>query len=327
MAKYILKRLGYVIVVFFLLSMLLFGLFKMVPGDPARTLIEGQKMQLSPENYEKLYNETRARLGLDKPIPVQYVSWMGGVLQGDFGYSSIFRVPVTQLIAAPMKNTISLNVFYYILIFLITIPLGIKSAVKKDSVFDTTVQVTTIIGISIPSFIIALLFIFLFAIKIPIFPISGMVTTGADYTGFRAFTDYVYHLALPLIVMVFAGLGGMTRYVRGALLDALSLDCVRTARAKGLKEKTVIYKHAFRNALIPITGFVVGSIVGIFGGSMIIETMFAWKGVGKLLIDSLNGQDYNVALAMQMFYILLSLLANLITDLCYCLVDPRVKLD
>ena len=126
--------------------------------------------------------------------------------------------------------------------------------------------------------------------------------------------------------MVFAGLGGLTRYVRGALLDALSMDYVRTARAKGLREKTVIYKHAFRNALIPITGYVVGSIVAIFGGSIIIETLFSWKGV-KLLIDSLNQQDYTVALAMQMFYILLALAANLITDLCYCLVDPRIKLE
>ena len=120
---------------------------------------------------------------------------------------------------------------------------------------------------------------------------------------------------------------GLIRYVRGALLDALSMDYVRTARAKGLKEKTVIYKHAFRNAMIPITGWIVGSIVGIFGGAVIIETLFSWKGVGKLLIDSLNQHDYTVALSMQMFYILLGLAANLITDLCYCIVDPRIKLD
>ena len=119
----------------------------------------------------------------------------------------------------------------------------------------------------------------------------------------------------------------VVRYVRGALLDALSMDYVRTARAKGLKEKTVIYKHAFRNALIPITGWIVGSIVAIFGGAVIIETLFSWKGVGKLLIDSLNQHDYTVALSMQMFYILLGLAANLITDLCYCIVDPRIKLD
>lgn len=327
MTKYIIKRLCYLVVVFLILSLVLFALFKLVPGDPARMMVEGQKMSVSPQKYELLYQAARARLGLDKPLVIQYVSWLGNMFRGDFGYSAVFRVPVTELIAAPMKNTICLNVVFYIFLFLITIPLGIKAAVKKDSVFDTTVQVTTILGISIPSFIIALLFIFLFAITLPIFPISGMITTGANYTGFRAVLDYLYHLSLPVIVMLFSGVGGLVRYVRGSLLDTLSMDYVRTARAKGLREKTVIYKHAFRNALIPITGYVVGSIAGIFGGSVIIETLFSWKGVGKLLIDSLNSQDYSVALAMQMFYILLALISNLITDLCYLLVDPRVKLQ
>lgn len=327
MTKYIIKRLCYLVVVFLILSLVLFALFKLVPGDPARMMVEGQKMSVSPQKYELLYQAARTRLGLDKPLVIQYVSWLGNMFRGDFGYSAVFRVPVTELIAAPMKNTICLNVVFYIFLFLITIPLGIKAAVKKDSVFDTTVQVTTILGISIPSFIIALLFIFLFAITLPIFPISGMITTGANYTGFRAVLDYLYHLSLPVIVMLFSGVGGLVRYVRGSLLDTLSMDYVRTARAKGLREKTVIYKHAFRNALIPITGYVVGSIAGIFGGSVIIETLFSWKGVGKLLIDSLNSQDYSVALAMQMFYILLALISNLITDLCYLLVDPRVKLQ
>ena len=311
---------------FFLLSILLFGIFKMVPGDPARLMVEGQKQSVSPEQYEMLYQQARVRLGLDKPIPVQYLSWMGNILQGDFGYSTVYRIPVKELIGPPMKNTIALNVVYYIFLFAIGIPLGIKCAVKKDTVFDTSLQVATMIGISIPSFISALIFIYLFAIKIPIFPISGMVTTGANFTGFRAFLDYLYHMALPIIVCL-TGIGGLIRYVRGALLDALSMDYVRTARAKGLKEKTVIYKHAFRNAMIPITGWIVGSIVGIFGGAVIIETLFSWKGVGKLLIDSLNQHDYTVALSMQMFYILLGLAANLITDLCYCIVDPRIKLD
>lgn len=327
MTKYIIKRLCYLVVVFLILSLVLFALFKLVPGDPARMMVEGQKMSVSPQKYELLYQAARARLGLDKPLAVQYVSWLMNMFRGDFGYSAVFRVPVTELIAAPMKNTICLNVVFYIFLFLITIPLGIKAAVKKDSVFDTTVQVTTILGISIPSFIIALLFIFLFAITLPIFPISGMITTGANYTGFRAVLDYLYHLSLPVIVMLFSGVGGLVRYVRGSLLDTLSMDYVRTARAKGLREKTVIYRHAFRNALIPITGYVVGSIAGIFGGSVIIETLFSWKGVGKLLLDSLNSQDYSVALAMQMFYILLALISNLITDLCYLLVDPRVKLQ
>ena len=150
MAKYILKRLGYIIIVFFLLSILLFGIFKMVPGDPARLMVEGQKQSVSPEQYEMLYQQARVRLGLDKPIPVQYLSWMGNILQGDFGYSTVYRIPVKELIGPPMKNTIALNVVYYIFLFAIGIPLGIKCAVKKDTVFDTSLQVATMIGISIP---------------------------------------------------------------------------------------------------------------------------------------------------------------------------------
>ena len=161
MAKYILKRLGYIIIVFFLLSILLFGIFKMVPGDPARLMVEGQKQSVSPEQYEMLYQQARVRLGLDKPIPVQYLSWMGNILQGDFGYSTVYRIPVKELIGPPMKNTIALNVVYYIFLFAIGIPLGIKCAVKKDTVFDTSLQVATMIGISIPSFISALIFIYL----------------------------------------------------------------------------------------------------------------------------------------------------------------------
>ena len=204
MAKYILKRLGYIIIVFFLLSFLLFGIFKMVPGDPARLMVEGQKMSVSPEQYEMLYQQARERLGLDKPLPIQYLSWMGNILQGDLGYSSVYRIPVKDLIGPPMKNTIALNVVYYIFLFAIGIPLGIKCAVKKDTVFDTSVQVATMIGISIPSFISALLFIFLFAIVIPIFPISGMVTTGANYTGFQAFLDNIYIYSKTLILRCFS---------------------------------------------------------------------------------------------------------------------------
>lgn len=326
MLKYLVKRLGYLIIVFFVLSFLLFGIFKMVPGDPARLMVEGQKMSVSPEQYEMLYQQARERLGLDKPLVIQYTSWMGNMLRGDWGYSSVFRIPVSQLIGPPMKNTILMNVVFYIFYFPIGITLGIACAVRKESFFDTSLQVLTMIGISIPSFITALLFIFLFAIVLPIFPISGMITTGANYTGFRAALDSIYHMALPIIVMLI-GVGGLIRYVRGSMLDALSMDFVRTARAKGLREKVVIYRHAFRNALIPITSWIVGSIVGIFGGSMIIETLFSWKGVGKLMIDSLNQHDYTVAMSMNMFYILLSLVANLITDFCYCIVDPRIKLD
>ena len=170
MAKYILKRMGYIVIVFFLLSFLLSCILKMVPGDPARLMVEGQKMSVSPEQYEILYQQARERLGLDKPLPIQYLSWLSNILRGDLGYSSVYRIPVKDLIGPPMRNTIALNVVYYIFLFLIGIPLGIKCAVKKDTLFDTSVQIATMIGISIPFFISALVFIFLLLTICTIWP-------------------------------------------------------------------------------------------------------------------------------------------------------------
>ena len=192
---------------------------------------------------------------------------------------------------------------------------------------DFAVQVGTIVGYSMPAFIIAILFIWLFAIKLDIFPVSGMSSVGKDYTGFRAFLDKLYHFALPLIVMTFCSLGGMTRYVRASMTEALSLDCIRTARAKGLKERQVVRSHAFRNALIPIVSLIVGWLVGIFSGSIMIENIFGINGIGKVYFEALTANDNEIALAMQMFYILLALVGNLLIDIIYGLVDPRIRID
>jgi peptide/nickel transport system permease protein len=220
-----------------------------------------------------------------------------------------------------------INIFATILALGITIPLGIFCAVKKGSKRDTAVQVGSIIGYSIPTFIIAIIFIWIFAVILKLFPVSGMETPGNDYTGFRAFIDQLYYMALPLIVMTFCSLGGMTRYVRSSMIEALSMDCVRTARAKGIKEKIVIYSHAWRNALIPVVTLVIGWFLGIFSGSIVIEQMFGLNGLGKLYIQALSGKDYEIAMALQMFYVVLGLVGNLIIDLAYGLVDPRVRVN
>jgi peptide/nickel transport system permease protein len=182
-----------------------------------------------------------------------------------------------------------------------------------------------VIGYSVPSFIIAILFLWLVAVNPDIFPVSGRSSVGKDYTGFRAFVDKMYHFALPLIVMTFCSLGGMTRYVRSATSDTLSEDFVRTAKAKGLAPKKVIITHAFKNALLPICALVVGWIVSVFSGSIMIENVFGINGVGKVYFEALSTGDNEIALALQIFYIFLALFGNLITDLIYGLVDPRIK--
>lgn len=182
-------------------------------------------------------------------------------------------------------------------------------------------------ALSIPSFIIAIVFIWVFAIKLGWFPVSGMKTPGSNYTGLQELQDRLYYMALPLIAMTFASLGGMTRYTRAAMSEALSLDCIRTARAKGLRERVVVYSHAFRNALIPIITLVIGWFTGIFSGSIVIENIFGLNGVGRIYIESLSKKDFEVVLLLQMFYVILGLVGNLVVDLAYGLADPRVRVN
>jgi peptide/nickel transport system permease protein len=326
MAKYISRRLFYIVFVFLIISVLQFGIFKLIPGDPARMMMEGSKSSMDPDRYEAQYQAAREKLGLDKPVVIQYFRWLSNMLRGDFGYSIIYKTNVSQVVAAPLKNTILLNLGTLVLVFAITIPLGITTALRRHSFYDHFVQVFTVIGYSLPGFVIALLFICFFAVKIPLFPISGVSTPGFAGTSWQVLLDRLKYMALPLIVMTFSSLGSMTRYVRSAMLEVLRMDCIRTARAKGLGEKTVIYVHAFRNALIPIITVMTGWFIGIFSGSVVIERIFLWNGMGKILIDSLLQQDFSVVLALNMFYVVLALGGNLLMDIGYCLADPRVKL-
>ena len=324
-------------VVFFIVSLLMYCLYNLIPSDPARDQLEAMKSTLTPQAYQEMYQELRQQMGLDDPIVVRYARWMGlipglkgkfdGLLEGNFGYSQYFKKPVIDVVGPPMQTTIFINIFATILALGITIPLGIYCAVHKGGKIDNFTQVFTIIGYSIPVYIIALVFIFVFAVLLRWFPVSGMNTPGANYTGFRAFLDRLYYMALPLIVMTFGSLGGMTRYVRAAMIDALSMDHIKTARAKGVKEKTVIYSHAWRNALLPVITLIISWFLGIFSGSVIIENTFNINGMGSLYIKGLNNHDYELALAIQMFYTIVSLVGALIMDLSYGLVDPRVHVD
>ena len=341
MAKYILKRILYMLLVMFILSFLMYVIFSAIPFDRARVLADAQKNAFKndpdgPAKLEALYQSYRVQLGLDKNVFERYLMWLGvmplngkfnGLLQGNLGTSyTAIQQPVLDAIKEPMKNTVFMNIFATILALGITIPLGIFCAVKKGSKRDTAVQIGTIIGYSMPTFITAILFIFLFAVVIPIFPVAGMGTSGADYTGFRAFLDKMYYLALPLIVMTFCSLGGMTRYVRASMIEALSMDCIRTARAKGLREKTVVYSHAWRNALVPIVTLVIGWFLSIFSGSMMIENIFGINGVGRFYIIALTENNFDVVLALQMFYVFIALLGNLFIDIAYGIVDPRIRI-
>ena len=325
--RYLLKRFIYIIFVFFIISILMFFIYKSMPGDPVDAMLGSLRTSMRPDAYQELYDRTAERLGVNQPLPVQYFAWISNMLTGNFGYSTQYQRQVIDVIGAPMFYTIMLNLFTMVVVFLVSIFLGIATAVRKNGFFDKTVQVVTIIGYSIPSFIIALLAIFAFAVKIPIFPISGIRSPGSEATGTPAALDVAWHTALPVIVMSVSGICGITRYVRASMIDALRMDYIKTARAKGLREKTVIYVHAFRNALIPIVTITTWWIIGLFGGSVVIESVFLWNGLGKMLIDSLMNRDFSIVLTMQMFYVLLSLAGNVLMDIAYTIVDPRVRLE
>lgn len=338
MARYIAKRLAYILLVFIFVSFLMYLIYNAIPFDRARWLADEQKAayKYNPEGLEQLYQEKRTELGLDKNIVERYLMWLGvmplngkynGMLQGNFGVSyTNIQQPVVDVLKEPMKNTIFINIFATVLALGITIPLGILCAVKKGSKLDTGVQVGSIIGYSMPVFITAILFIFIFSITFKWFPVSGQETPGSTLTGAARFFDRLYYMALPLIVMTFCSLGGMTRYVRASMIEALSMDCIRTARAKGLKERTVIFSHAWRNALIPIVTLVVGWFLGIFSGSIMIENIFGLNGMGKMYIIALNNKDFDVVLTLQMFYVMIGLVGNLVIDLLYGLIDPRIRI-
>jgi peptide/nickel transport system permease protein len=227
-----------------------------------------------------------------------------------------------------LKNTIFINIFATILGLGITIPLGIFCAVKRGSKRDVAVQVGTIIGYSLPTYIIAIVFIWLFAIILGWFPVSGMQTAGSlEWSAWDKFWDKMYHFSLPLIVMTFTSLGGMTRYVRASMIEALSMDCIRTARAKGLKEKVVIYKHAFRNTLIPLVTSLAGLLPSLFSGAIITEQVFGLPGIGNVALDAMNRGDIPFIMGYNMFLAMLSVIGVLLADVMYAVVDPRVKLE
>lgn len=347
MLKYVLRRIGYMLAVLLILSIIMFLIYNLVPSDRARTEARaevGKLRNLTKEEreaeLERIYHDYQVLYGTDVDNKiVRYLRWVGlapysngefnGLLQGNFGYSTQYNKDVVEIIRDPMRNTIFINIFATLLALGITIPLGISCAVKRGKLRDKIMQVITIIGYSLPTFLIAIVFIWVFCSLFKILPPSGMTTPGRPYADnyWRDLLDRIYYLILPLIVMTFCSLGGMTRYVRASMIEALSMDCIKTARAKGLREKTVIYSHAWRNALIPVVTLVVGWFLSIFSGSIVIEQIFAINGMGKLLFESLKTQDYDVVMLMQMFYVLMSLLGNLIIDIVYGLVDPRVRVN
>lgn len=325
MLKYTLKRIVTMIPVILIISILIFSVVKSMPGDEVTTYL-GPGARATEEVREQV----REKLGLNRSLPEQYVLWLGRVATGDLGTSVALRKPVAEIISSYVWNTFYLNALALIIALIFAIPVGIKQAVKKGSTFDNFWTVFSLLGISVPTFFFALVLIFYVALNLGL-PLSGMRDTmmanfGYD-NAFQEIGDVAIHSILPVTVLAFGSFATFSRYVRNSMVEVINMDYVRTARAKGLKEKTVIYKHAFKNAQIPLVTLLGLYIPSLFSGAVILETVFVWPGIGKVLIDAVNQRDTSLIMACLVFSAILMILGNLLSDLCYSLVDPRVKVD
>lgn len=317
--KYIGNRIIHLLPVTIIISIAIFGLIELMPGDPVLAMINPETTASMTEVERAQYVETmRITLGYNKPIIVRYFLWWRDILTGNFGYSVALNKPINEFIGTYIKNSFKVNIFGFILAFLIAIPIGIKSAVKKNSTYDKSVTVLSMIGISLPSFFMALLLVLLFAATLRVLPFSGM----RDPRGIRP--DFMY-LILPVTVIVLSSLASLVRYIRNAMIEVLKADYIRTSRAKGLSEKVVIYQHAFQNALIPVITIIGFWIPALFGGSIIVEKIFAWPGMGYLMNQAYTFKDRGVLSTVLLFYAVLTLFANLFIDIGYAIVDPRIR--
>ncbi|MFH1857968.1 MAG: ABC transporter permease [Candidatus Omnitrophota bacterium] len=293
-------------------------------------LAPGKPTDLQTELNPKVSYEARQRLeklyGLDQPLYLQYWNWLLRLLQCDFGRSFQDDRPVLEKILERIPVTLMINILSLLLIFCIAIPIGVMSAVKRNSFFDKFVTVFVFIGFAAPGFWIALLLMEYFGVTLGWLPVSGIRTFGAEHWGLgKQFLDAARHLALPVFVSAFGGLAGLSRYMRGSMLNVIRQDYIRTARAKGLPERTVIYKHALRNALLPVVTILGLSVPGLIGGSVIFETIFGIPGMGRLFFDGVMARDYPVIMGILFIGALLTLLGNFLADLGYGLVDPRIR--
>jgi len=321
---YVVRRLILIIPTFFLISVIIFVLIHLAPGDPVRAMFAGRPV--SPE----IVDRARKDLGIDQPIHVQYVIWVGRLLKGDFGYSYIYYSPVVDLVGERIPRTLELMLAANGLSLIIAILLGVISAVKEYSITDALCSLGAIIGYSTPNFWIAMIAILFFSVQLGLLPISGVQTDLPGMTfpsPFHALYDHLKYLVLPTSILVFGWTAYLFRMVRSSMLEVLREDYITTARAKGLKERIVIYKHALRNALLPVLTYTGLSIGFLLSGAAVIEFVFAWPGLGRFWVISASNRDYPTLMGISMITAIMVLIANLCTDIAYAIVDPRIRYD
>lgn len=319
MRRYVIRRLLQAVLILFMLSIGLFALIHAIPGGPERVFLAPHQ---TPEARAALIH----KFGLDQPVYKQYLNWLGGALHGDFGTSFTDNQSVASDIASRFPATLELLLSGLLFALVISIIFGVVAAVRQYSLTDYTITILSYVGISLPVFWFALILQQIFGVQLRMLPVFGQVspnTSGFTFTDTMA--DYLVHLILPTIVLSILFIAGWSRYLRSSMLDTVKQDYIRTARSKGLSSRRIFFRHALRNALIPFITVVAIDFGGIASGAVITETVFAWPGIGYFFYDSLTSLNYPVLIAMLLLAAVFVIVFNLIADVLYAVVDPRIR--
>lgn len=318
MSRYIARRCLQLIPILLGVSIVVFALVELAPGDPVDAMIPPE-INVSPETKERL----REDLGLDKPAPERYVRWLARAVVGDFGYSLSSRRPISDIIMDRLPATLQLMGFALAMSIVLGILTGVVAAIKQYSWLDYLLTLFAFSWLSIPVFFMGLIVIYVFAVKLNWFPAFGASDPGVS--GLDAFWDRLHHLILPGVTLGLELTAALTRYVRSSLLEVLHSDYMRTARAKGLRERAVVMRHGLRNALIPMITVVALRLPILIGGAVVIETVFQWPGLGTLTLSAANQRDYPLVMALALFLAVIVVVSNFLADIAYAVADPRIR--
>ncbi len=314
MTRFIINRIWQALIVLLVMSFVIYGLIGLMPGDPLDIMIAS-----NPGATPEVVAHLRAIYGLDQPLMLRYWHWLMSALMGDFGFSRIHSQPTLEVLGPALLQTCKLLIASFVVSVVLSLVLGIIAALRPGGFVDNTISLIAFAGISVPVFWLALMMILVFAVKLHWFPASGMGNIGDG-----GFMDQARHLIMPVTTLALANTGGFIRYVRASMIETLRMDHVRTARAKGAGEGRVVLVHAFRNALIPVVTVIALNFGTLFSGALLTETMFAQPGMGKMIYDAILGNDFNLALTGLLFATVITLLSNLLADLAYGWLDPRI---
>ncbi|GIN70906.1 ABC transporter permease [Bacillus sp. J14TS2] len=321
MLQYSLRRILGMIPLLLLISFVVFALALMMPGDPFAG-------EIDPSNTNPQYiEEMREKLGYNDPIYVQYGRWISNFVQGDFGKSTVYKKPVADLIAQRIPNTLFLTVTSLVITYIFAFAMGLFAGRKPYTLGDNAISTYNYLGLAVPSFVAGIVSIYFFSFKLGWFPSSGSVSIGLDKGTLSYYLSRLQHVLLPAAVLGLMGTASYTQFLRNDIIENSRKDYVRTARAKGTKESKIYNQHILRNSIIPLVTFLGFDIATLIGGAVITETIFTYPGIGQLFLESVERRDYAVVMSITMLLSFLTLLGNLIADLLYGIVDPRIRLD